>query len=538
MSSRREFLGHAGALGLGTLFMPFSATVTHAASGGAGASGGSGVSKGSGVGAPATKVPGLVFETIEAGGIAHYSYFIGDTLTGAAAVIDPKRDVEDYLELARKHRLTITHAIDTHVHADFVSGARELAHRTGAAACASIEGGVEYGFSIKPLRHGSVLEVGNIRIEAIHTPGHTPEHMSYLAYMRSKRSESWALFTGDFLFAGAVGRPDLAGVENTDRLAKQLYSSLQTAFESLPDTLPIYPAHGPGSPCGAGIVARDGIPTLGVERRSNPALQIDDQDEFIRDLLFAQPPVPYYWPRMKQINARGPQVLGSLPTPPLVNPKDFKALISSRHVQLLDTRHMLGFGGGHIPGAINMGHSPSVSMWGGWLLDPARPVALVVPSQGLARDVVAWLARVGITDFAAVLDQGKNPSGMDAWIMAGEAFDVTPQMSIHALHDRIGRSDLQVLDVRQPSEWDQGHLPNARYMFLPEIPERMKELDASKPVAVYCGTGYRASIAASLLKRGGFDVHNVPGSFGGWLAAGYEVAVPRAPKKASDTRRA
>lgn len=518
MNTRREFLEHTGAFGLGALFLPVSAGVARAKDA---------------KGAEAAKIPGLVFEQIEAGGISHYSYFIGDAVTGTAAVIDPRRDVDTYVELAEKHRLTITHAIETHVHADFVSGSRELADRTGAAIYASVEGGAKYGFQVTPVRHGDELKVGNVVFRAIHTPGHTPEHMSYLASLRGRPSESWGLFTGDFLFAGAVGRPDLMGVANTGRLAESLYESLQTAFQDLPDAVPIYPAHGPGSPCGAGIVERDGVPTLGVERQSNPALQFDDERSFIDDLLFKQPPVPYYWPRMKVINAEGPEVLGDLPIPKPLKPKDFKARVEKGGVQLLDTRHMLGFGGGHVAGALNIGYSASISMWGGWLLDPDKPIALVLPPGGEAREVVAWLVRVGLTDFAAVLD-----GGMDAWVQAGESFEALDQLSVHRLRERMAKDDLVVLDVRQPSEWDQGHLPEARYMFLPEIPKRMRELDRSKPLAVYCGTGYRASIAASLLKRAGFDISNVPGSFGGWLMAGYDVAVPAKPGKASDTRRA
>lgn len=516
-TTRREFLGHVGAIGLGAAFLPFLGGVARA----------SGRS-----GKVAEKVPGLIFETIEAGGIAHYSYFIGDTISGNAVVIDPKRDVDDYLNLATKHRLKITHAFETHIHADFVSGSRELNHRTGAAACVSIEGGAEYGFPVQPLRDGAVIKVGNIRIKAIHTPGHTPEHMSYLVSTNARPDDFWALFTGDFLFAGSVGRPDLMGVENTDHLAQKLYHSLQNSLNKLPDSLPIYPAHGPGSPCGAGIIQRDGIPTLGIERESNPAMQFDDQDAFIQNLLMSQPPVPYYWPRMKIVNARGPKILRSLPDPQALSPADFKHLISGSDIQVLDTRNMLSFGGGHIAGALNIGHSPSVSMWGGWLLDPDRAIALVVPGLGRAQDVVAWLVRVGITKFAGVLD-----GGMNAWTLDAGSFATLDQMSVHELNKQLYNQDLQILDVRQPSEWDHGHVRNARYFFLPEIPQRMGELDRSKPVAAYCGTGYRASIASSLLKRGGFKVYNVPGSFDAWLAAGYEVIVPDAPGKASDTRR-
>ncbi len=517
MTTRRQFLEHAGALGLGTLFTPMAAGVTRAAEETV---------------AEAAKIPGLVFEKIEAGGISHYSYFLGDAVTGVAAVIDPRRDVEVYLELARKHRLRITHAIETHVHADFVSGSRELAARSGATIHASVEGGTSYQFDVEPVRHDDHLRVGNLDLKALHTPGHTPEHMSYLASVQGEPSRAWGLFTGDFLFAGAVGRPDLMGVKNTDRLAELLFTSLQTAFDELPGAVPIYPAHGPGSPCGAGIVEREGVPTLGVERASNPALQFTDRDAFIADLLFKQPPVPYYWPRMKAINARGPEVLGELPQPPALKPKEFKSLVADDGVQLLDTRHLFAFGGGHLAGAINIGYSASISMWGGWLLDPNRPVALVVPTQGEVSQVVAWLARIGVTNFAGVLD-----GGMDAWVMAGERFETLDQLSVHDLHEQLRKQRIQLLDVRQPSEWDHGHLPEATYMFLPEVPKRMREIDRRRPVAVYCGTGYRASIAASLLQREGLKVYNVPGSFGGWLAAGYDVVVPRAPGKASDTRR-
>jgi hydroxyacylglutathione hydrolase len=519
MNTRREFLEHAGALGLGAVFLPATAMVRRA-----------GAAEGV---VDAKRVPGLIFETIESGGIAAYSYFIGDTRTGGAAVIDPRRDVDVYVELAAKHKLKITHAIETHIHADFVSGSRELAARTGAGIFVSAEGGAKYGFSIQPVHDGDELKVGGLVLKAIHTPGHTPEHMAYLASLQGKADGAWALFTGDFLFAGSVGRPDLMGVANTGKLAGELFESLQTAFKDLPDAVPIYPAHGPGSPCGAGIVARKGIPTLGTERHSNPALQFGDETAFIDDLLFRQPPVPYYWPRMKRINAQGPKILGELPVPKALKPKEFAALIADEALQLVDTRQMLGFGGGHIPGALNLGYSSSISMWGGWLLDPDRPIALVLPPDGKVEEVVAWLARVCITDFAAVLD-----GGMKAWLTAGNGFETIKQMSIQELNQRMkSPDDLVILDVRQPMEWDHGHLRNSRYLFLPEIPRRMKELDRARPLAMFCGTGYRASIAASLLKRAGFDVSNVPGAFTAWLAAGYDVEVPQSAGKASDTRR-
>lgn len=516
--SRRNFLRLTSALGLGYALIASTSSVVRAASGK--------------LAHAAGNIPGLLLETFEAGGIAHYSYFIGDAVSGTAMIIDPKRDIDDYLALAEKHRLKITHVLETHIHADFVSGSREIAAKTGATICASVEGGAEYGFAIRPIKNGDLIQSGNIRLQAVFTPGHTPEHMSYLASSGGKPNEYWGIFTGDFLFVGAVGRPDLLGVENTGDLSKQLWTSMQEAYRHLPDELPIYPAHGPGSPCGAGITARDGIPTLGIERESNPALQFKDPDSFIADLLKSQPPIPYYWPRMKKINAEGPEVLGSIPDPQKLSPKEFQTAIQAKEIQLLDTRDMLGFGGGHIAGALNIGYSSSVSMWGGWLLDPDRPVAIVTPGQGKAQEVARWLIRIGVTRFAGALE-----GGMGEWTKAAGEFQTIGQLSVQELHKRLDDRSLQIVDVRAPGEWDRGHLPNAQYLFLPEIPKRLGELDRSRPVAVYCGTGYRASIAASLLKREGFDVRNIPGSFDGWLSAGYEVVVPKNRGKASDTRR-
>lgn len=517
-SSRRGFLGHAGTIGLGTAFLPFTSMIARAAS----------------PKSPETlKIPGLIFETFAAGGISHYSYFIGDPISGTAVIIDPKRDVDDYIALAEKHRLKITHSFETHIHADFVSGSRELSHRTGSTACASIEGGAKYGFPIQPVRDGLVIDVGNIRLKAIFTPGHTPEHMSYLASTRSEPKKFWALFTGDFLFAGSVGRPDLMGVDNTDALAHKLYNSLQSSYKDLPDSLPIFPAHGPGSPCGAGIVQRDGIPTLGTERESNPAMQFDDAKKFIKSLLNTQPPIPYYWPGMKVVNAKGPKILGVLKAPQALAPSEFKNLITSDGVQLLDTRSMFGFGGGHIPGALNIGYSSSISMWGGWLMNPKHPIAMINPSEGDPVEIMRWLVRVGLEKFV-----GSLKGGMDAWTKNAGEFVTVNQMSVQKLNRQKGNKNLQILDVRQPTEWDHGHIPNAKYMFLPEISKRMDELDKSRPVVVYCGTGYRASIASSILKRGGFDVSSVPGSFGAWLAAEYDVEIPENQGKASDTKRA
>jgi len=515
--NRREILQHSGALGLGAAFLPALGAVAYADDG-----------------SQATKPPAnIVLETVESGGLSHYSYLLGDKDAGVAVVIDPRRDVQVYLDLAKKHGMTIAYAIETHIHADFVSGSRELAHRSGSTKiAASIEGDPGYGFEVdRKLRDGDEIVIGNLKLRAIHTPGHTPEHMSYLASSKDS-GKSWALFTGDFLFIGSVGRPDLMGVKNTDSLAKKLYESVQSSFTELPGQLVIYPAHGPGSPCGAGIKEPEGDPTLAGERKGNPYWQFNSQDAFINALLEAQPPVPYYWPRMKKINAEGPEVLGQTPRPKRMKPDVFSKMIRSADVQILDTRSMHSFAGGHIPDAINIGYNEVMSMWGGWILDPDKPIAMIKPAEGNFEDPIDWLSRVGLTNVKTVLE-----GDMKAWVNSGQKFGSFETMSVHDVHDTFPTDELTLLDVRTPSEWDKGHLPGAQYVFLPEIPKRLDQIDKGKPVVVYCGNGYRASIATSLLRRNGFDACTVPGSWDAWVAAGYDSIKPKKPGKPSNTTR-
>jgi hydroxyacylglutathione hydrolase len=472
----------------------------------------------------------VIFETVRTDGLAHLSYLIGDRSLGQAAVIDPRRDVDIYLELARKHRLAITHAIETHIHADFVSGSRELAARTGTAKVyASVEGGARYGFAHEPLRNGARVELGAVTLTAVHTSGHTPEHMAYLA---TTKGNPWGFFSGDFLFAGSVGRPDLLGAAQTPGLAKALFRSLRTALPPLPDAVPLYPAHGAGSPCGANICDRQS--TIGDERRHNPALQFTDESAFIDWVLRTAPPMPRYYPRMKRINAQGPEVLNGLPTVEWLEPPAFRRRLAVGDVQLIDNRTMLAFGGGHIAGAWNIGPRPELSLWAGWMLDPAKPIALVLPRDGDLPEVLCQFLRVGFTKFAGVLR-----GGMDAWVAAGLPLEGLAQLPVRELNNLLPSRDVQLLDVRTPYEWDEGHLPGARYLFLGELPQKLKGLNRDKPVVVYCASGYRSSLAASLLQASGFGkVHNVPGSYAAWTAAGFPIIKPiHTDQKASDTER-
>jgi hydroxyacylglutathione hydrolase len=516
MKSRREFLADTCGLGLGSLIL-----------------GTSGVQAGSPKAPPGKPGTGLIFETVFTEGLAHLSYLVGDKATGRATVIDPRRDVEVYLGLARKHKLAITHAIETHNHADFVSGCRELADRTGTARVyLSAEGGARYGYAHEPLRDGQKIDLGRAILTARHTPGHTPEHMAYVVSEDIRPDHPWGVFSGDCLFADSVGRPDLAGEDKTQGLAKALYRSLHEVFLKFGDDVRVHPAHGAGSPCGANISDRL-ITTIGYERRFNPALQFSDEASFSEFVLATSPPEPRYYRRTKKVNADGPEVLVRLPSIPPMAPRDFREAVGRGDCQLIDNRQMLAFGGGHIAGALNIGPRAELSIWAGWMLDPKRPILLVLQEDSDLPEVLSHFIRVGFSKFAGYL-----LGGMEAWDNVGLPLETLRQESVIELNQGLSRNDCQVLDVRTPQEWDGGHVPGASYIFLPELAEKSRRLDKNKPMAIYCDSGYRASLAASFLKSQGFDqVRSVPGSWKAWKAAGLPVEQPKEHKKASDTDR-
>src|SRR6266478_513933 len=455
----------------------------------------------------------LVFKTIQTEGIAELSYLVGDDDEGIAAVFDPRADCDVYIEAARDAGLAITHISATHIHADLVSGSRELCARLESAKIyASSEGDAEYGFSPEKLRDGDRFTFGEVVVTARHTPVHTPEHMSYLLAEADHPDEPWAVLTGDSLFVSSAGRPDLLGEKHTKELAEKQFHTLRDVYLKLPDHVMIYPNHGSGSPCGADIGDRLSS-TIGYERKFNKFLQFDNVKSFTDYALTSAPPVPQYYLVMKRMNAKGPEVLGNLPRLPGLPPKAFKEAIDKKAGVLVDTRTMLAFGGGHIPGALNIGGSPILSIWAGWMLDPDEPILLVVESDDDLEKIVRLFIRTGYSKFAGYL-----VGGMKAWDAAGFPLEKIGQMSVHELNEC--KSTLQVLDVRSPGEWKKGRVAGARHIFLPELRKRIGELDRTKPTAVYCGSGYRASIATSILKPEGFNkLWNVPGSWEAWKKA-------------------
>jgi hydroxyacylglutathione hydrolase len=458
----------------------------------------------------------LIFETIPTEGLAEISYLVGDDEEGTAAVFDPRPDVEVYVELARAKNVAITHVFETHIHADLVSGARELCARVGTAKIyASHEGGAKYGFETEAVMDGSEFKFGSTLITARFTPGHTPEHVSYVLAEEDHPELPWGVLSGDSLFVGSAGRPDLLGEGETAKLAALQFKTLRGFYLKLPDSVIVYPAHGSGSPCGAEIGDRL-TSTIGFERAFNPFLQIDDIDAFTQHCIKTAPPIPKYYPRMKKVNAEGPEILGNLPRVPALPVAEFKMAIEEKRGLLVDTRSMFAFGGAHIAGAINIGATPSLSIWAGTMLDP-EPLLLVLESDDDLEEVVRLFLRTGFNKFAGYL-----VGGIIAWGAAGLPFEQVAQISVHQLHGMNG--NLQVLDVRTDREWKGGHVPGAHHILVPKLPERVGELDKSKPTAVYCASGYRASLASSILKRAGFqDVKNVPGSWHAWKAAGLPV---------------
>lgn len=460
---------------------------------------------------------GLVFERVMTEGIALLSYLVGDDASGTAAVIDPRPDADIYLELARKRKLSITHIFETHIHADFLSGSRELAARAGGAEIhVSHEGGAKYGFDHRPVRDGDCYEFGSLLLTAQFTPGHTPEHLSFLAAEKTRRDDPWGVFSGDALFVSSAGRPDLLGQGQAEKLAEQLYDTLYDFYLKLDDAVIVHPAHGHGSPCGAEIGDRLET-TIGYERRHNPFLQFSSREELKRHALSTAPPEPTYYKRMKKLNAEGPEVWGGTPTVAALSVGAFKEALDAGRGVLVDTRSMLAFGGGHIPGAVNIGADPELSIWAGWMLDPQKPILLVMENDSDLERVVPLFWRSGFTSFAGYL-----AGGMKAWNNAGLPVGEMDQITVHEIQNR--RDGMLVLDVRSPGEWQEGHIPGAKHLFLPEIPKRLGELDKNQPVAVHCNSGYRASLAASLLQNHGFrDVRNVPGSWQAWTKAGYPV---------------
>ena len=475
----------------------------------------------------------MLFERIEDKGLAQYSYIVGCERAGEVAVVDPRRDVDVYLDFVRARGLRITHVLETHIHADFASGALELATRAGAQLALSAfdtDETYQVRFQHEVLRDRDTIAIGNVRLQALHTPGHTPEHLSFLVFDGARSTDHpMVLLTGDFLFVGSVGRPDLLGQGQTQDLARKLYDSVRRVLAPLPDGLEIAPGHGAGSMCGAGMSGRP-TSTLGFERIANPYLRNDlSEMEFVRMVLEHVPPLPDYYPRMKTLNSRGPQMLNGLPGLTAVQVEQFRRAISDAGVDtsaearpvVIDLRDQVSYGAAHIPGALGIGAGTNVSTWASWVVPYERPLWLVASRVEDIEPAVRSLVRVGLDDVRGYLD-----GGIEAWIAAGYEQAHTPQIAPGQLAERLNdaHAPLHVLDVRSDQEWDDGHIAGAQHIMGGELPARLSELPANGTIVVACGTGYRSTVAASVLERAGrTNVMNLTGGMSAWYAAGLPV---------------
>lgn len=454
-------------------------------------------------------------------GLAIASYIIGDEKTGEAVVIDPTRDVDDFVNYAREHDLHIRHIIETHVHADFVSGSRALKASLNDEPTIHCSG---YGgddwtppYADEYVREGDEIKVGQLRFEFLHVPGHTPEHIAITLFDESRSKETpWLMFSGDFLFVGDVGRPDLLGEEQKKELAHQLYESVFQKLSELPDITEVFPAHGAGSLCGKAIGSRQSS-TVGYERLYNGSLQKKPEQRWVEDLLNEMPLSPPYFKRMKRVNKEGPAILGpGLPGQERRSAKQVHDRVCEECL-ILDVRSKEAFAAAHIPKSINIPLAENLSTWAGWVLPYDRPTLIVIDDPHDMPDLTTHLIRVGFDDIGGYLE-----GGIDAWETAGFDLATLNTMSVHQLNQRRqSEKRLTILDVRTDSEWNAGHIENAQHIHGGTLPERLEEVPRDQPIAVICGSGYRASIASSFLQRAGCDnVTNVLGGMSAWNAAG------------------
>jgi hydroxyacylglutathione hydrolase len=451
--------------------------------------------------------------------LGHASYFVGSEETGEALVLDVRRDVETYFAEARNQGMRIRYACDTHQHNDYLTGICELPARGDIELLSGAR--AELGYPTRSLEDGARLEMGEVTIELLHTPGHTPEHISLLLTDRSRGDEPAILLSGGALLVGDLARPDLLGDEEaTRRGAEQFCETLQGKILTLPDFVEVYPTHVAGSLCGGHIGSRLST-TIGYERRLNRLLaDLSDANALVRHCLDLKdlPAVPPYWPRMRRLNTAGPPPLGVLADPPPLGVEAFEHRRRDGAI-VLDCRSPEAFTA-HVPGAVNVGIGTSFPTWAGSVLPYDRPLILVLEQPDDLWEVCWQLLRIGYE-----LPQGWLAGGMLAWRTAGMPIDILPQWTLWQLHEAIERDrDLLVLDVRQPAEWSAGHIARATHITGAELTRRLDEIPRERPVAAICGSGYRSSVAASILQRHGHPaIFNVLGGMTGWQAEGLPV---------------
>ena len=454
------------------------------------------------------------FEQFYLGCLAHASYLL---VSGEeAVVVDPQRDVEIYLEAAKKHNAEIRHIFETHLHADFVSGHKELAARTGASIYIGPNGGATVPH--REVREGFELRVGTAKIKVLETPGHTPESICLLVTDEEKSPEPFAVLTGDTLFVGDVGRPDLSKAFTPEVLAGMLYDSLHSKLLTLPDAVIVYPGHGAGSLCGRNL-GTSRSSTIGTERLTNYALQIQTRAEFVRQLTTNLPPRPDYFPQDAQINRAGAPALGDLRELHPISAEELKSVLEQGEVAL-DVRPADEFAAAHVPGSINIPLSGQFASWAGTIIGLNSQPILIADSPEQLSEARVRLARVGLDE-----ERGFLLDGIRGWEKAGFELGSLEKITVRNLERGLASQQWQVLDVRRHTEWQAGHIQDAIFRPLDEFKAGLPDFDRNVPTAVICKSGYRSSTACSLLRRAGFkNVVNVIGGFDAWQKANLPVA--------------
>jgi len=459
----------------------------------------------------------MYFEQFYLGCLAHASYMLASE--GEAVVVDPQRDVELYLKAAAEHRVAIRHIFESHLHADFVSGHKELATRTGAKIYMGAHAGAT--FPHVPVSDGFELKFGKASIRVLETPGHTPESICLVVTDQEKSSSPWAVLTGDTLFIGDVGRPDLSPRHTPAQLAGLLYDSLHNKLLKLGDEVVVYPAHGAGSLCGRNMRAERSS-TIGTERLTNYALQIKSREEFVAQLTSNLPARPEYFLKDAEINRTGAPALSDLPPLRALTPAGLKAMLDDGEI-VLDVRTGDEFAVAHVPGSVNIALSGQFASWAATVLGLAAHPVLIAGSDEQLEEARVRLARVGIE----VMD-GYLQGGVEAWKQAGLPPASLSQMTVSELNARLISAEVEVLDVRRGPEWEAAHIENATWWPLDNFKIAPPEMDRNASIAVHCKSGYRSMIACSLLQRAGFgNVVNVTGGFDAWQEAKLPTAIAK-----------
>ena len=465
----------------------------------------------------------MYFKQFYLGCLAHASYLIGSG--GEAVVVDPQRDVDQYIKEARAHDLKIKYVIETHLHADFVSGHRELAARTGAEIVFGAKAGA--AFPHRAVRDADELAIGRVKLRIMETPGHTPESICILVSDTEFSDQPQKVLTGDTLFIGDIGRPDLAGGQGytPTMMAEMMYDTLHEKLLKLPDGVEVYPAHGAGSMCGRNM-SLETSSTIGEQKKFNYALKPMAKDEFVRMMTADLPDAPAYFPKDAEINRTGAQALAEISRPAALSPQEVSRLAAAGHV-ILDVRTAADFGAGHVPGSFNIGLGGQFAMWAGTLISIGTPIVIVAESDEQTDEAIMRLARVGIETV-----EGYLAGGIAAWHDTGLELANVPQITVDDLNALLHeQTDLQVLDVRRPPEYESGHVPQAVHQPLSSLQQNVAKLrlDPARTTAVICAGGYRSSAATSILQQHGFsNLMNVIGGTTAWINSGYPVEIPPA----------